>query len=330
MKKIFIAFFSILILFCNQILAQTNYPKIKDRNSYEMDRDKSIEKRYALLPEEYYPWGVCVQKPNFLGGYQISEEEEKWVDIAIAEWNNEYDNYKIRRWGDTDVVNIPQSPLFIKSCNTKKHNIVYILKENLHKDTIGRYTSVDCLLYLGHLCVWGDGRQFYGKIEMNTHWFRQSKHNFKKEKFFINVMIHELGHALGIPHLHPKDTEFMESHGFHPCSPTVRICKYTNYDWEAFLEFYGAWAAYSSRERAKEEEKRRREKEKRKRERYKKFKEECFEEFQSIPVVIFEGDLQRCAEEKERERARKEAEANALMMDICRPTRTDFGWTLCP
>ena len=40
------------------------------------------------------------------------------------------------------------------------------------------------------------------------------------------------------------------------------------------------------------------EKEKRKRERYKKFKEECFEEFQSIPVVIFEGDLQRLRKRK--------------------------------
>ena len=67
---------------------------------------------------------------------------------------------------------------------------------------------------------------FHANIVMdsNTKWNRT---------YFMNVMIHELGHALGIPHI---QTDIMQSHGFG-CDDyeDINICTLQDFDFEKFL-----------------------------------------------------------------------------------------------
>ena len=51
----------------------------------------------------------------------------------------------------------------------------------------------------------------------------------------------------------------------------------------------------------------------------------CIKKFRNAP----KGQLDYCMAEKERERAMEEARTKEIITNICRPIRTDFGWTIC-
>ena len=56
---------------------------------------------------------------------------------------------------------------------------------------------------------------------------------------FINVMMHEWGHALGLPHLRPQDTDIMTSHGFGCETDGKRkICELSGHDYATFYNLY--------------------------------------------------------------------------------------------
>ena len=313
----------ILILFSIPTLTQTNYPRREKRDSYEMKDKEYQTRKFYFLPKEYYPWGVCVRKPGFLSGEQISETETDWVDRAITIWNREYDKYKIDRWGDADVVNIPQSPLFVRSCNPKKHNIVYILKKYIqNKNVLGGYSAENWKFapwenLFDYRKWWGDGRQFYGYIAMNTQRF----YSYKHEIFFINVMVHELGHVLGVPHLHPKNTEFMQSTGYTFCNFEEDICSHTEFDWKAFLEVYGyGELSWSAKERVREKNKKIREKKDRK---------ECFKQLGVSVATEHEDDLYNCMVVKKwkREKREREKEQQKIIEEMLR--WEEQRWTGC-
>ncbi len=60
-----------------------------------------------------------------------------------------------------------------------------------------------------------------------------------KPKLYLNTMIHELGHALGIPHLPSDKTEIMNSAGHsNRCNKNKKECDITWYDFERFLHHY--------------------------------------------------------------------------------------------
>ena len=141
MKKIFITFLSFFILFCGQTLAQTKEPIGVIRCSYEEKLKDYDNRKKLVIPENLYPWGVCFKKSGFLlkeGRHTLGTENE-WIEVAMRRWNKGYENYKIRRWGDTDVLGIPDGPLFVESCNPNKHNIVYVAVSNLEKHLLGTH-----------------------------------------------------------------------------------------------------------------------------------------------------------------------------------------------
>ena len=142
-------------------------------------------------------------------------------------WNTKYRNYKINRWGSANVAGIPDGPLFVESCNRYKHNIIYTFKDNLAGTTLGMYSPVDDF--------W-DFRDFYAIIRIDTH---NKKGHYREwpRVFFINVMTHELGHGLALPHMDDKYSQIMVSSGFVGCDEykTSKVCQLTDYDMERFL-----------------------------------------------------------------------------------------------
>ena len=131
---------------------------------------------------------------------------------------------------------IPEGPLFKESCDYY-HGIIYIKKSHLPGLRRGQHTHKGWLF-----------RAFQSLIEMDIR-------NWKPE-LFINVMIHELGHALGMPHAFPGDSEIMISHGF-ACKTrgAERICRILPADFESFLKPYNPEKAITWEERKAQMEK---------------------------------------------------------------------------
>ena len=173
-----------------------------------------------LLPVKFYPWGVCLGPSS-----ELSWTEDDWTRDAMYVWNNRFEDFKKRIWGTHDVVRIPKGALFVESCDSDEHNIIYLYKEKLSFPSEKIYT----LGYYQPHHYWWDFMNFHANIVMdsNTKWNRA---------YFMNVMIHELGHALGIPHI---QTDIMQSHGFG-CKnyKTTSICALQDYDFDKFLQPY--------------------------------------------------------------------------------------------
>ena len=80
-----------------------------------------------------------------------------------------------------------------------------------------------------------DFKDFYAIIRIDSH---NKKGHYREwtRAFFINIMTHELGHGLALPHMDEKYSQMMVSSGFG-CEDykTTKVCQLTDYDMERFL-----------------------------------------------------------------------------------------------
>ena len=216
-------FIFLLIVFLSfpvQTFAQSNDPLDPDRTSYDMCGTSSKyyqinEHTMLMLRADDYPWGVCIS-------FRMTRKERIWTKEAMQEWNFGFANYRWDRFKTHDVVNIPSGKLFVESCDRDSMNIIWVDIESLSSGHIGYYSPRDT--------AW-DFSYFHGilRVSSNVDWTRE---------LFINVMIHELSHALGIPHAPPgAPTNLLHRSVEIGCKhPRYEICKITEYDFETFIE----------------------------------------------------------------------------------------------
>ena len=155
----------------------------------------SYENQYTLLPWENYPWGVCLES------FDLTDKEKEWTRLAMRFWNEGYKKYAKKR-----ATEIPQLKdykiLFIETCDKTTRNIIDVKKAYLsweagryvEENTFARWKLEREVSLFKKSCSWEI--EFLGSIELQNR-YEWSSH------FFLNVMMHELGHALGIPHLPP-------------------------------------------------------------------------------------------------------------------------------
>ncbi len=212
--------FVIVWLFPGRVMSQikTARAPIAERCGYNMETLYSkgglYTNHFKYLPVEFFPWGVC------LNG-NTSRLEDAWTEYAVNKWNEGYIKYKEKVWESAYVNGIP-GQLFTISCDDSKYNLIYVRKENLPDNTLGIYTQnfkakvLEAYIKMDTIDEWGEPRVW-------------------KKEHFINVMTHELGHGLALPHMNPDRTELMRTAGFGCVDPDNNICNFTDADWDKFL-----------------------------------------------------------------------------------------------
>ncbi len=211
--------FVIVWLFPGRALSQTNSPLKPYRNSFDTCGHyyiKAQNRTMRMLRAPDYPWGVCHSYYD-----DFSEKEREWTKEAMQIWNAGFSIYRWNMFKTHDVVNIPTGDLFVESCDSDNRNILYTKKKYLEDKVLGYYSAQDW---------WLDFSYFHGVIVMNS--------GIELTKaYFINVMVHELGHALGLPHAQAGMSDLMIPKGFGCKNYYIdRICNLTDYDFETFIE----------------------------------------------------------------------------------------------
>ncbi len=242
---LFIFFYQNFIFAQSFKLIRARKPDYICRYSYENNGDDIEIQTREVLPPHKYPWGVCFNYYN-----ELSNNEKSLTREAMRMWNNRYKEYVQNKWPTNGKVissvpvgicggrqinkyvvygipNVTNQSLFVESCNKKRYNIIYLRKTYLPWD-FSTHMLGAWIPKRGFLL-----RNFYGKIEI------QKRDIWISFELFLNTMLHELGHALGLGHLPNWYTEVMNSAGnTNKCDKESDICDILSGDFDEMLKPY--------------------------------------------------------------------------------------------
>lgn len=187
------------------------------------------EATLTLLRDSAFPWYICLDESK------LTHQEEEWTRIAMQRWNRGFKDFLDRKPGYRKALTrkrfkiIPEGTLFIDACTNYSDGIIRITKVKQSAGNVATFYPQ----------VQQDVGRFNVLIEMD-------KRNWDRE-LFINTMMHELGHALGIPHLIPAESGVMAL--INSDCEEDKICSLTDKDFEVFLEPYLAMGDVDDKQR---------------------------------------------------------------------------------
>ena len=211
------------------------------------------KRKWILNNHNDYPWGVCFPE----GKHNFEQKHLNWTWQAMEEWNDEYDDFlsihKHNTLVPSEYLHFPfdvsrifiypkdyhvagwPSKLLVWSCDKEYHNLVYPV---FAPTKVNKETKRQALAYYQPHNPWFN--DFYGSIVMSNNVKEENgKIKVWKKHHFINVMMHELGHLLGLPHLNPEETNIMAQWGFG-CREGGHgeVCSLTSGDFNSFLSIF--------------------------------------------------------------------------------------------
>ena len=192
---------------------------------WSADKDGfALDNKAILDPQDDFPIGVCLDANT---GFTSREKIAIMTSIDI--WEDEYKNYKREKWGrDANYIKgIPPENLFV-DCDIGNIKL-WIYKSPLKYGTGG---TIQPVIAEG----WFSDYLTHFDIAINSHIFTDSRTEINSYYFmFADTVTHELGHALGIPHLQDDRLMF---HDNRKCNNKERFCLPSKEAFDSFLEPY--------------------------------------------------------------------------------------------
>lgn len=204
-------------------------------NKCSYDDRSYVSILYPMFDIDEFPLRVCIDN-NF------SKQKKDLIHLAVDIWNDEYAKYKEMRWGSAFVHGIPHW-LFVncdsKDSYNKRNDYIYITEKSLNYDNVQKNQ-------LGSAQHKNDGVLFNNLdyIEINIATDAPLDLGIQRTSYtslFINVVLHELGHALTIPHIKYGRLMFFN---MKFCKQEAGICKPRSKTFDVFLIRYNPDKAY--------------------------------------------------------------------------------------
>ena len=182
---------------------------------------------------EDYPLSICINRDHF------AKREIEAIKDAVHTWNGMYNHFLKRTYPNKVVYGLPgddfvvtgmqQTPLFIISC--KKHR----LRRGHPGFVIGvSKGEMEALGTVQMKWAWFVGTSM--EIVMDIKATLDVERKSPSRPFFKDVVMHELGHVIGVPHiahndLMHSDMEYCMEMGHYLCVPDDTV-------FESFIELY--------------------------------------------------------------------------------------------
>ena len=193
----------------------------ENRCTYNVLHDGYQSQKFIIWDVGEFPLHLCVEWEGF------TQKQAYLIKQAIDIWNTEYKKYVDRRWSSRGRQSVGGIPNWLFEINCNKYagkKVIPIVKRWLDDSMLG--------LTARRRSFW-TGSSI--KMTMNSTKYWNVSDQRPGNNFFIDVLLHELGHVLGIPHIKNDDLMFPTT---RHCNQKDSICRPNYLTFNYFLEFY--------------------------------------------------------------------------------------------